>query len=78
MVVYCTCAKGASAELDDMSRRLQTMAAELARLDALDRLGRLTPYARILRDGIADGFEILTAQHDALEHRWAALRLAPA
>ena len=78
MIVYCTCARGASAELDDMSKRLQTMAAELARLDALDRLGRLTPFTRIQRDTIADGFLILTAQHDALENSWAALRLVPA
>ena len=76
MTVYCNCTKGASAELADTSERLQTMAAELARLDALDKLGRLTPLTRIQRDTISDGFVILTAQHDALEHRWAALRVA--
>ena len=76
MTVYCNCIEGASAELADMSKRLQTFAAELVRLDALDKLGRLTPLTRIQRDTIADGFLILTAQHDALEHRWAALRIA--
>lgn len=76
MTVYCNCIKGASAELSDMSGRLQMMAAVLARLDAMDKLGKLTPRQRAHRDAVASGFAIMTAQHDDLERRWTALRVA--
>jgi hypothetical protein len=75
--IYCNfCVEGIEAQLAEMSERLNIYAERLARLDALDNLGRLAREGQAWRDAIAEEHQRLEAEHDTLEAKYHELAAA--
>lgn len=76
-IIYCNfCTEGIEGQLAEMTDQLTSMAAELAGLDALDTLGRLSKEGQAWRDAIEEEFKRLCFEHDTLEAKYHELAAA--